>query len=97
MDKVSSKNVVFLIYLVLALTTVTVFWQVHNYDFVKYDDTYYVTLNPQVKAGQDFPSKGKRTIPPKLNQIQRRPPNFRTNPSTNFRNEDRAIERFFIP
>ena len=42
---------VFLIYLALALTTVAVFWQVHNYDFVKYDDTHYVTLNQQVKAG----------------------------------------------
>jgi hypothetical protein len=37
--------------LVLALTTITVFWQVCTYDFVDYDDSVYIYENPNIQAG----------------------------------------------
>ena len=51
MDKRSGRYWVFCIYLVLVLTTITVFWRVCNYGFVNYDDNDYVAQNPQVIAG----------------------------------------------
>ena len=51
MDKTSDQYSSLLIYLVLALTTLVVFWQVPNYDFVNYDDMAYVAKNPYVRAG----------------------------------------------
>jgi len=38
-------------YLVLILSTLLVFWQVRNFDFVNYDDSDYVSDNPQVLNG----------------------------------------------
>lgn len=40
-----------LICLLLAVCTLAVFWPVVSHDFVNYDDTLYVTENPQVQAG----------------------------------------------
>ena len=40
--------------LALALATVGVYWQVHNFDFVNYDDPDYVTRNAVVKGGLSF-------------------------------------------
>jgi protein O-mannosyl-transferase len=37
--------------LVLLLGTVTVYWPVRSYDFLNYDDPYYVTANPHVQSG----------------------------------------------
>ncbi len=51
MDKTPNKYWSLCIYLALTLTTLAVFWQVHNYDFVNYDDPGYVSENPQVQAG----------------------------------------------
>ena len=51
MDKTSNKHLVVLIYVALALTTIAVFWQVRNYDFVNYDDLDYITENQHVQAG----------------------------------------------
>lgn len=45
MNKTSSKYGVLLIYLALALATIAVYWQVHSYEFVNYDDDFYVTEN----------------------------------------------------
>jgi tetratricopeptide (TPR) repeat protein len=42
------------IYLVLALTTIAVFWQVSTYDFVNYDDPAYVYENTNIQAGITF-------------------------------------------
>ena len=39
------------VYFGLALATVAAFWQVHNFDFVNYDDPVYVTENEDVQAG----------------------------------------------
>jgi len=51
MDKPSDKYWAFCVYLVLALATFAVYWQVHKCDFVNYDDTDYVTENQYVQAG----------------------------------------------
>ena len=40
-----------IICLLLLTTTLAVFWQVHNHDFVDIDDPYYISDNPQVKTG----------------------------------------------
>ena len=51
MVKIPKKYWPLCIYLALALTTLAVFWQLHNYDFVHYDDNKYITENENVKAG----------------------------------------------
>jgi protein O-mannosyl-transferase len=45
------KSFVILTYLVLILSTLLVFWQVHNFTFVNYDDNDYVYENPHVLNG----------------------------------------------
>jgi hypothetical protein len=37
--------------LFLIMTTLAVYWQVGNHEFVNYDDDAYVTENRQVRAG----------------------------------------------
>lgn len=37
--------------LMLAAATVSVYWQVHRYDFINFDDDQYVTENPHVRDG----------------------------------------------
>jgi len=49
--KLLSQHYTFLIYLLLAVSTFAVYWQVHNYDFVNYDDESYVSKNQSVKVG----------------------------------------------
>jgi tetratricopeptide (TPR) repeat protein len=45
------KNRLALVCLVLALVTAAVYWPVHGYEFVSYDDNNYVTANPHVQSG----------------------------------------------
>jgi tetratricopeptide (TPR) repeat protein len=45
------KSFVIFTYFVLILGTLLVFWQVHNFAFVNYDDTDYVYENPHVLNG----------------------------------------------
>ena len=40
-----------LICLFLVISTLVVYWQVDNHDFVAFDDDAYITKNPQVQAG----------------------------------------------
>jgi len=40
-----------LIAVVLALATLIPYWQMRHFDFVRFDDTHYVTENRHVKAG----------------------------------------------
>ena len=40
-----------IIYIVLAVVTFAVYWQVHQFDFVNIDDGVYVTLNSRVQSG----------------------------------------------
>jgi tetratricopeptide (TPR) repeat protein len=51
MNNVLTKYRSFWICLVLTLATTAVFYQVWTYDFVYYDDTAYVCLNPDIQAG----------------------------------------------
>jgi hypothetical protein len=39
------------LYLILAVVTAIVYWQVHSHDFVAADDTEYITNNPIVQKG----------------------------------------------
>jgi tetratricopeptide (TPR) repeat protein len=45
------RNIVIFIYSALILSTLLVFWQVRNFDFVNYDDKIYVYENPHVLHG----------------------------------------------
>ncbi|MGD9338517.1 MAG: tetratricopeptide repeat protein [Syntrophobacterales bacterium] len=40
-----------LVCLLLVAATLTVYWQVRNYEFIRWDDPVYVTENPHVQAG----------------------------------------------
>ena len=40
-----------LVCLFLIMATLTVYWQVRNYEFVNYDDPTYITENPNVREG----------------------------------------------
>jgi tetratricopeptide (TPR) repeat protein len=51
MSESAKKSLVIFIYSVLILSTLLVFWQVHNFDFVHYDDNDYVFENPHVLHG----------------------------------------------
>ncbi len=51
MGEIPSKYRTFWVCLVLALTTLAVFWQLRNCEFIGYDDTTYVTENQHVQAG----------------------------------------------
>jgi len=51
MDKQSEKHWAYFVYLVLAMTTFAVFWQVHTFDFVNYDDDKYVNENQHISSG----------------------------------------------
>ncbi len=54
MDFSGSKRTRGLICLALALVTASVYWQVHGFGFVNFDDPDYVSDNPVVKHGLTF-------------------------------------------
>ncbi|MHC4738599.1 MAG: tetratricopeptide repeat protein [Planctomycetota bacterium] len=58
MEKVSGKYKITFVALLLLVSTVSVYWQVRNYDFVNYDDNVYVTENPNVQSGLSLESVG---------------------------------------
>lgn len=45
-----------MIYLTLTFATLAVYWQVHSYDFVNYDDPVYVSNNQDIQSGITFDS-----------------------------------------
>ncbi len=47
-----------LICLALAAATILVYWQVHSFEFVNYDDTDYVSANPTVQQGLSWKNIG---------------------------------------
>ena len=49
--KPQPKNFIFYIYLLLAASTLLVFWQVRDFDFITFDDAGYVSDNPHVTTG----------------------------------------------
>jgi hypothetical protein len=48
---ISSKEQILIVYIVLAMVTLAVFWQVNQYDFVNFDDNIYVTENSHIQSG----------------------------------------------
>jgi protein O-mannosyl-transferase len=48
----------FFICLFLVTATLTVYWQVRNFDFVEFDDDIYIIGNPHVRAGLSWESLG---------------------------------------
>jgi tetratricopeptide (TPR) repeat protein len=51
MPQQAKKSLVLSIYFTLVVSTLLVFWQVRNFDFVNYDDDVYVYENPYVLNG----------------------------------------------
>jgi protein O-mannosyl-transferase len=51
MPQQTKKSLVLSIYFALAVSTLLVFWQVRNFDFINYDDKTYVSENPHVLNG----------------------------------------------
>jgi cytochrome c-type biogenesis protein CcmH/NrfG len=51
MPEFSKKNIIICVYSVLILSTLLVFWQVRNFNFLGYDDNSYVYENPFVLNG----------------------------------------------
>ncbi len=47
----SPKKQLLIVYIVLIFATLAVFWQVHQYDFVNFDDIVYVTQNSHIQSG----------------------------------------------
>ncbi len=56
MNKNSDKNWSFLICLTLTLVTLAVYFQVHNFKFMTFDDFDYVYKNPNIQNGITFKS-----------------------------------------
>jgi hypothetical protein len=48
------KSLVISIYFALAVSALLVFWQVRNFDFVNYDDDFYVYANQHITSGLTF-------------------------------------------
>jgi protein O-mannosyl-transferase len=48
---ISSKKQVLIVYIVLALVTLAVFWQLHRYEFINFDDPIYVVENRNIQSG----------------------------------------------
>ncbi|MGA2092825.1 MAG: tetratricopeptide repeat protein, partial [Sedimentisphaerales bacterium] len=51
MPDLVKRNTVVFVYSALILSTLLVFWQVRNFDFVNYDDKVYICENPHVSNG----------------------------------------------
>jgi len=54
MNRPLHKNRSFLLCILLGLVVLAVYWPVHKYEFVKYDDDKYVTDNRYVKSGLNW-------------------------------------------
>jgi protein O-mannosyl-transferase len=48
---ISSKKQILIIYILLAVVTLAVYWQVNQYDFVNIDDNVYVYQNIHIQSG----------------------------------------------
>ncbi len=48
---INSQKQKLIVYIVLIIATLAVFWQVHHYDFINYDDPVYVTGNSYIQSG----------------------------------------------
>jgi tetratricopeptide (TPR) repeat protein len=48
---ISPERQKLIVYIFLAVITFAVFWQVQQYDFINFDDDFYVTQNSHIKSG----------------------------------------------
>jgi Tfp pilus assembly protein PilF len=48
---ISRAKQIMLVYALLAISTLAVFWQLHNHEFVNLDDNVYVTENSYIQSG----------------------------------------------
>ena len=48
---INPKKQTLIIYVILTIVTLAVFWQVHQYDFINFDDDVYVTQNSHIQSG----------------------------------------------
>jgi Flp pilus assembly protein TadD len=48
---ISAKKQILIVYVVLAVVTLAVFWQVNRYNFINFDDNLYVTRNSRIQSG----------------------------------------------
>jgi hypothetical protein len=46
-----SKRQNLIVYIVLALVTFVVFWQVNQFDFINFDDNIYISENSIIQSG----------------------------------------------
>ena len=51
MPNISPNKQKLIIYIFLAVATLAVYWQVNQFDFINYDDPFYITQNSQVQSG----------------------------------------------
>lgn len=49
--KINFSNQILFVYVVLTVATLAVFWQVNGYDFVNFDDDFYITHNNLIQSG----------------------------------------------
>ncbi len=54
MHQTAAKYKTGFVYAALTIVTLAVFWQVHNFEFVNYDDNRYITDNPSITTGFTF-------------------------------------------
>jgi tetratricopeptide (TPR) repeat protein len=50
-ETMTKKDLALAVYFALAVSTLIVFWQVRNFDFITFDDNFYVYDNPHVLNG----------------------------------------------
>ena len=48
---ISPKNQILLVYILLIVATLSVYWQVNQFDFINFDDSMYVTENKNIQSG----------------------------------------------
>lgn len=53
-QNMSPRQIIVFISLLLSITTLAVYWQVHDFGFVSFDDTIYVSENKRVQQGISF-------------------------------------------
>jgi len=56
MIKISQKYRIIFVYVVLAIATLGIYWQVRQFEFISFDDNWYIYLNEYVKGGLTWES-----------------------------------------
>jgi len=48
--RINSCRQVLFVYVVLTVAALAIFWQVHGYDFINFDDNFYITHNTRIQS-----------------------------------------------